>query len=48
MFGGNVQGRYAIPQTPISARGAILFGGDATAIMPMLTIDSAIADNTNL
>jgi len=48
LFGGNVQARYAIPQTPISARGAVLFGGDATAIMPMLTIDSAIADNTNL
>ncbi|MGF1674972.1 MAG: porin family protein [Richelia sp. SL_2_1] len=48
LFGGNVQGRYAIPQTPVSARGAILFGGDATAIMPMLTIDSPIADNTNL
>ena len=48
VFGGNVQGRYAIPETPISARGAVLFGGDSTAIMPMLTIDSAIADNTNL
>ncbi|AFY55525.1 hypothetical protein Riv7116_3046 [Rivularia sp. PCC 7116] len=48
VFGGNVQGRYAIPETPISARGALLFGGDAAAIMPMLTIDSPIADNTNI
>lgn len=31
VFGGNVQGRYAIPETPVSARGALLFGGDAAA-----------------
>lgn len=48
LLGGNVQGRYAIPQTPASARGAVLFGGDATAIMPMLTYDAPIADNTNV
>lgn len=47
VFGGNIQGRYAIPESSISARGAILFGGDATAIMPMLTIDSPIGDNSN-
>ena len=48
VFGGNVQGRYAIPETPVSVRGAVLFGGDATAIMPMLTYDAPIADNTNV
>ena len=48
VLGGNVQGRYAIPETPVSARGAVLFGGDSTAIMPMLTYDVPIADNTNV
>lgn len=48
VFGGNIQGRYAIPQTPISARAAVLFGGDAASIMPLLTYDAPIAEKTNL
>ncbi len=48
VFGGNAQGRVAIPNTPISVRAAVLFGGDATAIMPMVTYDVPIANNTNL
>lgn len=48
VFGGNIQGRYAIPQAPVSVRGAVLFGGDATAIVPVLTYDLPIAKNTNL
>ncbi|QSJ19746.1 outer membrane beta-barrel protein [Nostoc sp. UHCC 0702] len=47
-FGGNVQGRYAIPNAPVSVRGAVLFGGDATAIMPVVTYDLPIANNTNV
>lgn len=47
-FGGNVQGRYAITNTPVSIRGAALFGGDSTAIMPMLTYDAPIGKNTNV
>ncbi len=47
-FGGNVQGRLAIPNAPVSLRGAVLFGGDATAIMPMVTYDVPVANNTNL
>lgn len=47
-FGGNVQGRYAIPNAPASIRGAVLFGGDATAIMPIVTYDAPIAPNTNV
>ncbi|MBW4672032.1 MAG: porin family protein [Cyanomargarita calcarea GSE-NOS-MK-12-04C] len=47
-FGGNVQGRYAIPNAPASVRGSVLFGGDSTAIMPMLTYDAPIAKNTNV
>ena len=48
VIGGNVQGRLAIPKTPVSLRGAVLFGGDAAAIMPMITVDVPIAKNTNL
>ncbi|MBF2067268.1 MAG: outer membrane beta-barrel protein [Calothrix sp. C42_A2020_038] len=47
-FGGTVQGRFAIPQAPVSVRGAVLFGGDATVIAPTLTYDLAIAENTNI
>lgn len=46
-FGGNVQGRYAIPNAPVSARGSILFGGDSTAIIPMISYDIPVAPNTN-
>jgi len=39
VFGGNIQGRFVIPQAPVSVRGAVLFGGDAAAIVPTLTYD---------
>ncbi len=48
LFGGNVQGRFAVPNSPVSVRGAVLYGGDSTAIMPMLTYDAPIAKNTNV
>ncbi len=48
VFGGNVQGRYAIPTQPVSIRGAVLFGGDATAIVPNVTYDVPIAKDTNM
>jgi hypothetical protein len=48
VFGGNVQGRFAIPETPVSVRGAVLFGGKTTAIIPTLTYDAPIGQNTNL
>jgi hypothetical protein len=48
VFGGNVQGRYAIPNAPVSIRGAALFGGDSAALVPTLTYDAPIAKNTNL
>ncbi|BAY30941.1 hypothetical protein NIES37_36930 [Tolypothrix tenuis PCC 7101] len=47
-FGGNVQGRVTMPRTPVSLRGSVLFGGDATAIMPIVTYDAPIAKNTNV
>lgn len=48
LFGGNIQGRYAIPNAPVSVRGSVLFGGDSTAAMPLLTYDAPIAKNTNV
>ncbi len=48
LFGGNVQGRAFIPNAPVSVRGSVLWGGDATAIMPMVTYDAPIAKNTNV
>lgn len=47
-FGGNVQGRFAIPNTPVSARGALLFGGDTIAVMPMISYDVPVNNNTNV
>lgn len=47
-LGGNIQGRYTIPNAPVSVRGSVLFGGDATAAMPLLTYDVPVANNTNV
>lgn len=47
-FGGNVQGRLAIPNTPVSVRGALLFGGDTVAVMPMLSYDIPVTNNSNV
>lgn len=47
-FGGNVQGRFAIPNTPLSARGALLFGGDTVAVMPMISYDVPVTNNANV
>ncbi|EKQ68961.1 hypothetical protein OsccyDRAFT_1563 [Leptolyngbyaceae cyanobacterium JSC-12] len=48
LFGGNIQGRINIPNTPISARGSVLFGPNNAAIVPMLTYDVPVARNTNV
>lgn len=47
-LGGNIQGRYQIENTPVSVRGAILFGKETSAIMPMVSYDLGIAENTNI
>lgn len=47
-FGGTVQGRLAIPNVPLSLRGAVLFGGETVALTPAITYDIGIANNTNL
>lgn len=47
-FGGTVQGRFDIPNAPISLRGAVLFGGETVSLSPAITYDVGIANNTNL
>jgi hypothetical protein len=48
-LGGNIQGRIApFANVPVSARAAILFGRETTAIMPLVTYDIPVAANTNL
>lgn len=46
-FGGNIQGRLAIPNTPISARGAILFSDETSAIMPIISYDIPVTNRAN-
>ena len=47
-FGGNVQGRFAIPNTPLSARGAVLFTDKSAALMPMISYDVPVTNNANI
>ncbi len=47
-FGGNIQGRFTTDKAPVSLRGAILFSGDNTAIMPIVSYDVPITDNANI
>jgi len=47
-FGGNVQGRAAIPNAPISVRGTVLFNGNTTAVIPTVTYDIPVATGTNV
>ncbi|MDY7012797.1 MAG: hypothetical protein SVX43_04205 [Cyanobacteriota bacterium] len=47
-LGGNIQGRVAVPNAPVSVRGAVLFSGETSAIMPMVSYDQAISNNANV
>ncbi|MEB3293408.1 MAG: autotransporter outer membrane beta-barrel domain-containing protein [Synechococcales bacterium] len=47
-FGGNVQGRLAVPKTPVSVRGTVLFNGNNSAVIPTVTYDMGVAKNTNV
>ncbi len=46
-IGGNIQGRLTTPVSGVSARGAILFSDETSAIMPMVSYDVPVAKNTN-
>jgi outer membrane autotransporter protein len=47
-FGGNVQGRFDIPQAPVSVRGAALITGNSVNLVPTVTVDLGVAPNTNV
>lgn len=47
-FGGNIQGRVAIPNAPVSVRGAVLFSDETSAIMPIVSYDQAVSNNANV
>ncbi|HEY9617795.1 MAG TPA: outer membrane beta-barrel protein [Microcoleaceae cyanobacterium] len=47
-FGGNIQGRIGIKQAPVSVRGAVIFNGDNSTIVPSVTYDQRISDNANV
>ncbi|PMB19456.1 hypothetical protein [Fischerella thermalis] len=46
-FGGNVAGRLKLGSTPFSARGQINFSSETSAIIPYVSADVGIANNTN-
>lgn len=49
VFGGNIQGRFAVPgNVPVSVRGAVLFTGNNSAVIPSLTYDLPINSTTNI
>ncbi|MGB3695516.1 MAG: hypothetical protein WA865_15745 [Spirulinaceae cyanobacterium] len=47
-LGYQVQGRYAVPNTPVSLRGAVLASDETSAIIPMVSVDVPVMKNTNV
>ena len=47
-FGGNLQGRVAAPNVPVSVRVAVPFTDESSAVIPMVTYDVPVAKNTNV
>jgi hypothetical protein len=46
--GGSLYGRYAIPQSQISARAGVVFTDKISAVTPKLTYDVGVAPGTNI
>jgi hypothetical protein len=46
--GGSLYGRYAIPQTKISARAGVVFTDKISAVTPKITYDVGVAPGTNV
>ncbi len=46
-LGGNIQARYAIENTPVSVRGAILFTDTNAALIPTISYDIPLANRVN-
>jgi hypothetical protein len=47
-LGGNISGRFAAPNVPVSVRGSVLFSDETSAIIPMVSYDVPVAKNTNV
>jgi hypothetical protein len=47
-IGGNVQGRFAVPNAPVSVRGAVLFNNKNSTVVPTLSYDLPVSKNTNV
>ncbi len=46
-IGGNIQGRYALRNAPVSLRGSTVFTDSAISLMPLVTVDVGVAPNVN-
>ncbi len=46
--GGSLYGRYAIPQTKLSARGSLVITDKISSVTPKLTYDIGVAPGTNV
>jgi hypothetical protein len=46
-FGGNLTGRVKLGNTPLSARGNVLWNDETTTIIPEVSVDLPIAHGTN-
>ncbi len=46
-FGGNITGRVKLGNTPLSARGNVLWNDENSAIIPEVSVDVPIANRTN-
>jgi hypothetical protein len=46
--GGTLYGRYAIPQSKLSARAGVVFTDKISAVTPKLTYDVGVAPGTNI
>ncbi|MEP0809242.1 MULTISPECIES: outer membrane beta-barrel protein [unclassified Coleofasciculus] len=45
--GGVIQGRYAVPKTPVSIRGSVQFTNETSTIIPMVTYDVPVTNKAN-
>lgn len=46
--GNQFQGRLDLPNSPLSVRGTVFVNPETSAVLPVLSYDMAIGDNTNL
>ena len=47
-IGAQFQGRYDLPNSPLSVRGSVYLGDNAKAVLPTVTYDLPVGTNTNL